>query len=499
MIKRGRLLTRAVCVAMLLVFLSGQVASAITVREENEVAGEFIRMIRAHYPIIDDPVVNDYITGLGERILAAFPEQPFRYHFYVVQSDVYNAFAGPGGHVFMHSGLLTDLPNEEALAGIMAHEISHVHSRHISDRIDRSKKIGIGTLAGVAAGILVGVSGNAAAGGALTVGSLAGSQTAALSYSRDDEMQADQVGMTYMMEAGYGGEEMLTSLKTLRSKQWFGPAEIPTYLTTHPALEERIVYISNWIEANKEAIDARRKEIDQSAFLKVKARLTALYTPVDIALDRLNLAKERGESTLYTEYGLALLMDRMGKYDKAAAHMRTILEKRAFDEDALKGLGSIYFHDGKYKEARQLLEGALSMDPDDFESNLWMGRLLIEEGYYHEAVSRLSPLARDYGPGARAHYDLGNAFSKIGKTYDSSYHLGLYYRGVGDLRNSVFQLKRAKEMAPNDASRKEVAKVLDEIMGKNRKKKKKAEEPAPEETPSGDTPSEDPTPEEGKG
>lgn len=480
-------MTRAVSVAILLVFLCGQVASAITIREENEVAGEFIRMIRAHYRIIDDPVVSDYINELGGRILSAFPEQHFRYRFYVVESEVYNAFAGPGGHVFFHSGLIQALPTEEALAGIMAHEISHVYSRHISDRIERSKKIGIGTLAGVAAGILVGVAGgNASAGGALTMGALAGSQSAALAYSREDEMQADQVGMTHMMEAGYGGEEMLTALKMIRSKQWFGPAEIPTYLTTHPALEERIVYIGNWIEANREKIDANRKHIDQSAFLKTKARLTALYTPVEMAEDQFTNAMERGDAPLYTEYGLGLLMDRMGKYEKAAEHMRRVLERRAFDKDALKGLGRIYFHQGKYKEARQLLEGAMSMDPEDFESNLWMGRLLIEEGDYQGAVDRLGPLARDYGPGARAHYDLGNAFAKLGKAYESSYHLGLFYRSVGDLRNAFFQLKRAKELAPDEVSRKEAEKVLAGISGNKGKKKKadkgkeKTEEPGPE-------------------
>ncbi|VVS93548.1 peptidase m48 [Desulfoluna spongiiphila] len=480
--KRRRPFIRAVSMAIMCVFLCGQVASAITIREESEVAGEFIRMIRAQYPIVDDPVVNDYINTLGNRILSAFPEQHFKYHFYVVQSDVYNAFAGPGGHVFFHSGLIQGLPSEESLAGIVAHEISHVYSRHISDRIERSKKIGLGTLAGVAAGILVGVAGgNSEAAGALTLGSLAGSQSAALAYSREDEMQADQVGMTYMMEAGYGGEEMLTALKTIRSKQWFGPSEIPTYLTTHPALEDRLVYIGNWIEAHKEELDARRKVIDQSEFLKIKARLTALYTPVDQAEERFLNAMERGDAPLYTEYGLALLMDRMGKYDKAAAHMRRVLEKRAFDKDALKGLGWIYFHQGKLAESRRLLEGALSMDPDDFESNLWMGRLLIEEGDHDGAVDRLLPLARDYGPGARAHYDLGNAYAKLGKAYESAYHLGLSYRASGDFRNAVFQLKRAKEMAPDDVSRKEVEKALVSITGKKKKKKEKAEEPVPDE------------------
>ena len=477
MSKCGRQVYKAVCMTMLFIFFWGQMASAITIREENEVAGEFIRMIRAHYPIIDDPVVNDYIEGLGETILAVFPEPPFPYNFYVVKSDVFNAFAGPGGHVFVHSGLLQALPNEEALAGIMAHEISHVYSRHISDRIERSKKIGVGTLAGMAAGILLGMSGNTEAAGALAVGSMAGSQSAALAYSRDDEMQADQVGMTYMMEAGYGGEEMLTALQTIREKQWFGPSEIPTYLSTHPALEDRLVYIGNWVEAHKEEIEARRRPIDQSAFLKAKARLTALYTPIDVAEARLTLALGRGESPLYAEYGLGLLMDRAGKYEEAAAHMRKILAQRAFDIDALKGLGQIYYHQGRYKEARNLLEGAISMDPDDFETNLFMGRLLIKEEAYGEAVNRLAPLTRDYGPGARAHYDMGNAYSKLEKPFDSSYHLGLFYRGVGDLRNAVFQFKRARDLAPDDASKKEIAAILTSIVGDRGKgKDKEAEE-----------------------
>ncbi|MCG8472419.1 MAG: M48 family metalloprotease [Desulfobacterales bacterium] len=461
---------------LMVAFLLPQMAGAITIREENEVAVEFIKMVRARNRIIDDPVINGYITGLGQKLLKFFPEQAFPYTFYVVESDVFNAFAGPGGHVFINSGLFEALPNEESLAGIMAHEISHVHSRHISDRIDRSKKIGVGTLAGVAAGILVGVSGNAAAGGALAVGSLAGSHSAALSFSREDEMQADQVGMTYLAEAGYGGDDMLTALKTIREKQWFGPAEIPTYLSTHPALEDRIAYIGNWLVANREKVDAKRKKIDQSAFLKTKARITALFSPIETAEEKLTNAAKRGEASLYTEYGLGLLMNRRGKYEAAAANMKSILAKRAFDFDAIKGLAQIYFNQGKSSQAHGLLTGVLSVNPIDFEANMLMGEVLIDKGHYEAALRHLSPLASDYGPGGRAHYLLGNIFSHLKRPFESSYHLGLYYRSVGDLRNALFQLERAETKASTVTAKREVEKAIESITGKKKKKKKETAE-----------------------
>ena len=475
-------LRSAVSMVLALALFLPHTAGAITIREENEVAVEFIKMIRARNRIIEDPVVASYITHLGNRILKAFPEQPFNYTFYVVESEVYNAFAGPGGHVFINSGLFEALPNEEALAGILAHEISHVHSRHISDRIERSKKIGVGTLAGVAAGILIGVSGNAAAGGALTVGSLAGSQSAALSFSREDEMQADQVGMTYLAEAGYGGDEMLTALKTIRAKQWFGPAEIPTYLSTHPALEDRIAYVGNWLEANREKVEAKRRPIDQADFLKTKARLTALFSPMDAAEERLTNAVKRGEASLYTEYGLALLMDRRGKYDKAEEYMKKVLTKRAFDLDAVKGLAEIYFNQRKLKEASSLLEGALTLIPGDFQANLLMGQVLIEEGRYEPAIRYLAPLATDYGPGAEAHYHLGNIHANLGQSYDAAFHLGLYYRSTGDYRNARFQLERALEMAPGDGAKEAVSLALETVSGKKKKKKAKEEKETPPET-----------------
>jgi predicted Zn-dependent protease len=188
---------------------------------------------------------------VGQRILAVVPPQPFEYQFHVLREDVYNAFATPAGHIFFNSGLFAALDSEEELAGIIGHEIAHVVCRHISDRIESSKKIGMATLAGMVAGVLLGAGGAAAAASAVTVGSVAAGQTAALAYSRDNEMQADQLGLGYLTQAGYSGEGLLTSLKKIRSKQWYGSEQIPTYMTTHPASEARMSYIDNWLHQNR--------------------------------------------------------------------------------------------------------------------------------------------------------------------------------------------------------------------------------------------------------
>ena len=107
------------------------------------------------------------------------------------------------------------MDEEEELAGILGHEIAHVYCRHISQKIERSKKIGMATLAGIAAGILMGLGGAGEAGSAVTMGSMAGGQSAELSYSRENEIQADQNGLKFITEAGYSVSGLLKILKKI--------------------------------------------------------------------------------------------------------------------------------------------------------------------------------------------------------------------------------------------------------------------------------------------
>ena len=221
---------------------------SITVKDEEDMSRQILAMIHKYYDLVDDPSLVSYVNDIGNRILSTLPQQPFKYRFYVINEDVYNAFATPGGHIFVYTGLLDAMEEEEELAGILGHEIAHVYCRHISQRIERSKKLGVATLAGIAAGILLGVGGAGEAASAVTMGSMAAGQSAELAYSRENEMQADQFGVKFTTAAGYSASGLLKILKKIRSKTWFGSDQIPKYLMTHPAVEDRIAFVSSWLD-----------------------------------------------------------------------------------------------------------------------------------------------------------------------------------------------------------------------------------------------------------
>ena len=263
-----------VVLAVLLVFgltLPGT-ASGLTIQEEEELSKEFIKVVAQNFQMIKDSVVLDTVERVGREILSSMPTQPFDYHFYVIKEDVYNAFATPAGHIYINSGLLAAMENESELAGILAHEISHVSARHISQKIDRSKKVQLATLAGMAAGVFLGVGGAGAAANAVTVGSMAAGQSIMLAYSREDEMQADQLGLICLEKAGYSGNGLLTVLEKIRSKDWFG-SSTPSYLKTHPASEDRMRYIDTWMEQHPE----KKQPRDEYEFKRARAFLIATY------------------------------------------------------------------------------------------------------------------------------------------------------------------------------------------------------------------------------
>ena len=256
---------------LLLSQLSPQSAFGITVSEEEKLSRAILRYIYQRFEIIDDPVIVEYVNKVGNRIVAGLEDSLFNYKFHVINVDTYNAFAIPAGYIFINSGLLAVMDSEEELAGILAHEIAHVNARHISQRIERSKKIGWATMAGMAAGVLIGAAGGGEAAQAVTKGSQAAGLAAELSYTRDNEIQADQLGLIYLTDAGYGGEGLLKILKKMRSKQWFDTEQIPTYMRTHPAIDDRITYLDSQLSGTPKTAKAGPQKASDKVFISLTA------------------------------------------------------------------------------------------------------------------------------------------------------------------------------------------------------------------------------------
>lgn len=454
--------------AALLTLMLPSAAQGITPKQEEELATEFLKMASRRFTFIDDPLILDYVNQVGRKIVSVLPVQPFGYHFYIVKSDVYNAFAIPAGHIFLHSGLLEAMESEDELAGILCHEIAHVSSRHISDKIERSKAITAATLAGVVAGAFLGIGGSADAAQAVTSGAIAAGQSFSLAYSREDERQADQLGLRYMADAGYRAQGLLSVLKKIRSKQWYDNKQFPDYLSTHPGSEERMATIGSWLDARPDHAVSQKPQASY-AFLRVHARLLAVYGDEESAWHRFAAAVERDPGDPVGQYGYGLVMARKGKLDDAAVHLRKALEKRAFDPYILNDLGRVYFLQGNYEDALNSLKGTIIISAGNPEALFLLGRIQMERGQLADAVGSLEQLIALKPDYPQAAFFLGNAYGQLGRMGPAGFFLGLHYKEKGDRKNALFHLRNAlREL--DDPDRKAAAeKMVREIEAEREK------------------------------
>lgn len=213
---------------------TGCATPVLSIEDEKELGDEFSKQARRELDFLRDDMVRRYIEDLGERIVTAAGPQPLEYRFYVVEDDTLNAFAAPGGHVYIHTAIILEADDVSELAGVMAHEVGHVALRHIARNYYRQRSTGILYQVGAALlSILVG--GPAAQGGQLV------GQLAAMAYlntfSRDAEREADQFGVDVLPQAGIHPIGLATFFETLQKESGGRP---PAFLSSHPATEERI-------------------------------------------------------------------------------------------------------------------------------------------------------------------------------------------------------------------------------------------------------------------
>jgi len=433
----------------------------LTNREERKLGKKFFEYIKRHVTIIDDPRIVNYVNRVGQKIVSQLPVQPFEYRFYVIKKHTYNAFATPAGYIFINSGLIADMDSEEELAGILAHEIAHVACRHISKRIEKNKKIGLATMAGLLAGIFLG--GSAATSAAVATSSIAAGKSLALKYSREDEIQADQIGLKYLTRAGYSGKGMLTVLKKIRSNRWFGPEQTPTYLTTHPAIEDRLTYIDTWLQVHPEKTKSSIS-FDPDDFQKVKTRIIALYGDVDSALRTFCAAIKKDPRDGLAYYGLGLTLFKNNQKEEALRNFQTAVRYRATDPDILRELGKTYFYMGRYSEALRTLHAAIAFNPNDCEVLFLLGRAQLEVKNLKNARESFQTLLKKHPDYVMAIYYLGETFSRLGNQGEAHYYLGLYFKKKGRYRNALFHLNRAMKHLGTDPKKKEmITKALKDL------------------------------------
>jgi predicted Zn-dependent protease len=187
--------------------------------------------VEKQQPVVNDKVATDYIASLGRRLVSAIParlqEPAFHYTFKIVDTKDVNAFALPGGPVYVNRGMIAAARNEGELAGVLAHEISHVALRHGTAQATKATPFEFGALAGAIAGAIIG----GQTGRIVSQGTQIGLGTYFLTYSREFESQADLLGAQIMARAGYDPQRMADMFDTLEKENGGGGIE---FLSDHP-------------------------------------------------------------------------------------------------------------------------------------------------------------------------------------------------------------------------------------------------------------------------
>ncbi len=412
--------------------------------QEAQLGRQVLRMLRKQATFIEDPEIVSYVNRVGQRIAAQVGPHYFPFRFFVLKDDAINAFAVPGGLVFINTGLLEVIDREDELAGVIAHELAHVQCRHLAKRLEKLTRLNLATAAVTIAALLLS-RGQGANIIATTTNALAA--TKALSYSRADEEEADRQAFSYLVKAGYDPRGMIEIFNKIVRHSWLLSDSAPSYLMTHPTTPERISYLESLIENYHPKVTYHPNNL---LLRRVQVRIKVLtHDPGSLVLRyREEIQKNPQDPLLH--FGLALALARMHRFDEAIQEMRYVVA--AFPQNDLfqLDLGRIYFQAGRYKEALKVLRDYLTHHPTSVAARYFLARTYQELGLYAQALPLFKDLAQPLATNADYHYFFGKLYAKLGQEGLAHYQFALHFRLTGDRRVALYHLRKAYKLLPKD-------------------------------------------------
>lgn len=345
--------------------------------EEEEYAKVLVRQMRAYDVLVDDPLVSAFFEDMGYR-LASHSDRPDKsFTFVVLNQDVVNAFAAPGGVIALYSGLILAADDENEVAGVLAHEIAHVTQQHLYRALENQKAMTIPIVLAMLAIAVAGGGDGEAITGALMSGQAAAAQTA-INYTRQNEYEADRIGISTLSRAGYdpaGMPEFFEKMGRITRAMGEGP---PEFLRTHPVSVSRIA------EAENRAANMPKPETsDGRDFYLVQARLRVMASKTpDSAIEWFDHRGERADVSEVEldaiDYGRAIALQRKGKYDEARALLRHLDERNPHIAFELQ-LAELDLESGSNSSAIDRLAGMYHSFPGNHAISLHYADALLND------------------------------------------------------------------------------------------------------------------------
>lgn len=447
----------------------------ISPAQEKKLGESFMRQVRRYAPVVDDEEVEEYIQQLGES-LAKYADYDGDFTFFMIESNVINAFAVPGGFIGFHTGLILNSHGESEVASVMAHEIVHITQRHGARGIEAQARNNIPAMAALLGALVLTAIDPQAGIGALTAVQAAQIQKQ-INFTRGNEREADRIGIQLLHEAGYNTASMADFFQRLQTaNRYTDPKHIPEILRTHPVTINRIS------EARERAEQLKTVPIREDSFeyriVWHKLNVAAAKDPARAKDYYTNLLK-RGdyEDESLARYGYVLALTDAGEVAEARVEIAKLLAQSPAVIPFRLAAARVEQRANNNEAALGHFKAAYDLDPTSRAAVYGYANMLT----LADKPKAARKLLRDYGVGDRQDpkfYKLiAEAETRMGAKAKSHFSLAEYYRIVGELNLAAVQLRLA-QTAPDvtNYERHRIDARLDEVNDEMLKLKKSLKE-----------------------
>ncbi|MBD3653657.1 M48 family metalloprotease [Kangiella sp.] len=424
----------------------GEAAGAtLSVSEEQMIGDQIMAQIRRSQFLMKDPLITDYIQQLGHKLVAANPDAlGRRFQFFVIQENSINAFALPGGYIGIHSGLITASQSESELASVLGHEVAHVTQRHLARRLEQQDKISIPTILGVIASVIAATQ-DPEAGIAGMSATQAAAQQSIITHTRDNEQEADRIGITMLAGAGFDVRAAADFFETLQQASRYTQMP-PEILLTHPLSRNRIA-----AARERSQLYPQIEHQNSVSYYLVKARIKSIEMVNNNDSFRL-LEQKFGKGQLTSiedRYLYAELLKKKGRSQQALPILKALYKEYPDNHLLLFTLAEAHRVNKTSSEILPELTKQLEKTPGSTKLILATAQIYLDNNQSQQAEKLLLRYADVNQHNPNYLYLLAEAQAKAGHTPEMHETTGQYLLLLGDLRTA----KKHFELALNSTSK----------------------------------------------
>lgn len=408
---------------------------------------QFMATVRQQLPLVSDPVINNYITQLGQHLVSFSSKPGLSFHFFIVNDTEINAFAGPGGYIGINSGLILTAKSESELAAVMAHEIAHVTQRHIARSIERERNMKWASLLGVLASISAGTQSTGAAAAIITA-TQSGVSQSMLGFSRQHEREADSVGREILTAAGYSTQGMTEFMHKLMADHYPSPYEdLVDVLSSHPSSASRAA------ESLDVTLNSQQKRNNKNdpLFYLIQARISVYSSNnphQQVKHFRSLISDPAMKNNIVLRYALALALLKNHQLAGAQQSIEKLIDQQPNQRLFQLTAADIALANDQLSRAQHLLEQLYQHYPSYFPIIIQYANYLIKGQQANQAIKILKAAQRKKYPAniqllkllAKAQYENGDR----AESYQTQAKVLLI---SGRQQQAMMMLLRAKEHA----------------------------------------------------